>query len=340
MSEVIRDFEQFSDGQVIRWPFSLPMASGLTVEPVIVKSSDSRFEQCLQNAYRNLAKATAQHSTGRLAIDALKITWWLHRSLEQLTVPLDLFEAETEHHWGVRRITSLLDGAQRFMAVLEPSNPQLFQHLSDAISFYEQIIQILRESEPPLWTALSQLCVEDISTDRARIFVFLSKARKQMFTLALLSQFNFSEDDLSDIGVFLSSLTELQNKDQPFFEYPSGQRSMLLAGIPSPKMSTSILPLLLLGGFKTLAYSFQAATLSKRIEEWNSALSFSWSKAEEVITARSGKIFPPTSLTCDPIFTLGENCGFSVDSGRTTKAPKTKHIIPDLDDAAEISLDS
>ena len=100
LSEAIRDFEQCEDAEVIRWPFQLSKTTGLEIAPFIVEASDGRFGHCLQNAYTLLSKATARCSSGRLRTDALRIAWRLQRSLEQLSVPLGLFEKEADHSLG------------------------------------------------------------------------------------------------------------------------------------------------------------------------------------------------------------------------------------------------
>lgn len=351
LSEVVRDFEQLGDGHVFRWPFHLPSASDLRIAPISVEGSDDRFERCLHDAYRSLAKATASCERGHLATDAIRIAWSLHRSLEQLAVPLELFEAEADHHWGIRRVTRLLAGAHRFIEALPSDHRQFSQHLSDALSSHEQILQVLRGSDPPLWAALRQLCIEDAPTGGTRLIVFSSKARKQMFALALLARFNIAEDDLKELKVSLHSITELQRKHltlgQELISSPDSVSdqgseltdvgSVLMTGLPSVTLSTRMLPLLLLGGFDALMYSFQVPVLARRVEDWNASLSYSAAAAEEVVVARSGKMPPTSSLLCDPVITFGGQQVFSVATGGTTTTPTNQPVIPPLDDIAEVS---
>jgi len=350
LSEAVRDFELLSEGQVIRWPFNLTNA-GQSVVPIFVESSDGHFERCLQEAYRSLARAMAERGVGRLSSDAIRVTWSLQRSLEQLSVPLDLYEAEADHHWGVQRIAKLLAGAQRFIEALPSAHSQLFGHLSNALSIHEKVIQALRDSDPPLWAALRQLCVEEVPGDRERLIVFPSRAKEQMFALAILSRFNISEDDLKEIGISFTSLTELQGKypvlepDSPSMAIahptqnvqPTHARPPLLTFLPSVSLSTRMLPLLSIGGFDALIYSFQVSSLVKRIQEWNLALSVSPASAEKVVRARSGKMPPSGTPSWDPIVALGEGRVFSVATGKTTTARATTPLLPTLDETSEIS---
>ena len=339
LSEVIRDFEQFSDDQVIRWPFDLPTTSGLMIEPIIVGGPDDHSQHCLQDAYRSLAKATAGHTSGRLAKDALSITWRLQRSLEQLTIPLDLFESETGRYWGMQPIGRLFAGAQHFVSELEPVNRPLSECLSDVLSFHDQVIETLHESNPPLWDALSQLCIEDVPTDGERLIVFSSRARKQIFSLALLSRFNISEGDLEELGVSLSSLTELKGKSStPFPNTPHSHhsRSALLTCLPSTRLSPHMLPLMLLGGLDILVFPFQTVALSKWIGELNASLRVSPATAEKVIEARSGRVSSPAVPARDPVLTLGGGRRFSLSIRQATKAQSKRPMLPTLDATTEI----
>ena len=225
LSEVTRYFEDASHGQVIRWPFDFPEDSGPTIEPIVVEVTDERLMQPLRDAYRSLAKASAANTSGRLVADALRISWRIQRQLEQMTVPFDLFESETGHYWGMQSTRRLVAGAQRFISEIETYHESVAVNLSEALSLHEQVMDGFSASHPPLWDALSRLCLEDGTTDGQRRVVFSSRARKQMFALALLSRYNISEDDLSELGISLTSLTEMNTKSfarSPDAEWTSG----------------------------------------------------------------------------------------------------------------------
>lgn len=345
LSEAIKDFEQLGDADVIRWPFHLSGNPNLEISPLLVEASDNRFERCLQDAYVLLCKATDHPCSGRLAADALRITWSLQRSLEQLSVPLDLFEAETDNYWGIQRITKLLAGTQRFIDALRTSNRQLSDLLSDAVSFYEKGIQLLRDTEPPFWMALKQLCVEEGPTNSRRIIVFSSTARKQMFALALLARFNIAEKELHEIDIHLVSLSEVGDKilttesdaaSLSDIEEPAKGRSAILIALPSIALSSRISPLLSLGGFDALIYSYQVSALERRVKEWDRAFSVSPVAAEKVISARAGKAPSAASLPRRPTVALGGTRVFSVATGKTAKASTTGPVVVLLDEVAEI----
>ena len=345
LSEATRDFEQLGEAEVIRWPFHLSDSSNLEITPLLVEASDGRFEHCLQDAYLLLSKATAQHSSGRLTTDALRIAWRLQRSLEQLSVPLGLFEKEADHSWGIQRITKLLAGAQRFIEALPSSGRQLSESLSDVLSSHEQAVQLIRNTEPPLWVALTQLCVEERSTDDTRMIVFPGAARKQMFALALLARFNIAEEDLSEIGIHLVSLNDLHDKVLTMetdasslsnvHETSQGSSAMLTA-LPSAALSPRMLPLLSRGGFDVLIYSYQVPALARRVEEWNLGLSVSTTGVEKVVSTRFGKTPSAASLSRSPTVALGDTHVFSVATGKTEESHTTGPVVTPLDEVAEI----
>ena len=344
LSEAIRDFEQLGEAEVIRWPFHLSSSSNLEITPLLVEAPDGRFEDCLRDAYLLLSKATAQHSSGRLTTDALRIAWRLQRSLEQLSVPLGLFEKEADHSWGIQRITKLLTGTQRFIEALPSGGRKLSAQLSDALSFHEQAVRLLHDTEPPLWEALTQLCVEERPTDDKFLIVFPGPARKQMFALALLARFNITEGDLNEIGIQLVPLNDLHDKIliktdssslSNVHEAVQGS-SAIWTALPSAALSPRMLPLLSRGGFDVLIYSYQISALAKRVNEWNLGLSFSTTAVEKVVSTRSGKAPSAASLSRSPTVALGDTRVFSVTTGKAEGSHTTSPVVAPLDEAAEI----
>ena len=345
LSEAVKDFQRSGEGEVIRWPFQPSNGSGSEIAPIIIETSDDRFEHCLRSAYALLSKATAQRNSGRLVTDALGIAWKLQRSLEQLSVPLGLFEQEAVHYWGIQRINKLVAGAQRFIQALSSSRRQLSETLADALSLHQQAIQLIDDTEPPLWMTLTGLCVEERSPGDVRIIVFSGPARKQMFALALLAKCNITEEDLNEIGIHLASLNDLHDKvsavesdTSPLRSiYDAAQkRSVLLTSLPSKALSPRMVPLLSLGGFDVLVYSYQVSALAKRVEEWNEGLSVSTIETEKVVSRRSGKAPSQATLSRNATVKLGYSRVFSIATGRTERSQKASTVVAPLDETAEI----
>ena len=149
LSEVIRNFEDSERGQVFKWPFEFPADVAPAIDPIVVEVADDDSIRALQDAYRELAKATAANAGGRLANDALKIVWRIQRQLEQLTVPFDLFESETRNHWGMQPTRKLVGGARRFVSELGLVDQSFTKSLSDALSLHEEVVDRFSDGSPP-----------------------------------------------------------------------------------------------------------------------------------------------------------------------------------------------
>ena len=338
LSEVPRHFEANSHGQVIRWPFDFPVNSGPTIEPIVVEVADDEILQFLRDAYRSLAKATAASTGGRILADALKITWRIQRQLEQLTVPFDLFEAETSNYWGMHSTRRLVSGARRFISELETSHQSVAVNLSEAVSLHEQIMDGFSASNPPLWDALSRLCLEDGTADGERQIVFLSRARRQMFSLALLSRYNISEADLSELGISLTSLTEMKTKlsaRSPDAVLTSD--SALLTSLPSTSLNARLMPLMSYRTLDVLVLPFQTNALSKWVADLRTSLNASPNVARDVIEARSGSMPPGTKPPDKAGLTLGHGRRVALRTGQIAKARDSRPLVPTLDVASELS---
>ena len=333
-SDVPRHFEAMGAGKVIRWPFSLGN-SGPLIEPILVEASDNKMLQPLQDAYRFLAKATSECSGGRLEQDALSVAWRIQRQLEQLTVPLDLFESESNNHWGIQSIQRLFAGAQRFVTELSTQQGPFAQHLSDVLSLQDQAINAAHDTSPPLWDALSHLCIEDTSAERDRIVVFTSRARKQMFSLALLSRFNISEDDLSELRVSLSSLTEMKSKASA---NPTayGEHSALLACLPSTRISANMVPLMFTSKLDILVFPFQSRAVASWVDGLNASLGPSPTTAKTVIEARSGHVSLPVPGNQGVPLILRNGRRFAPTTGHMEAVKGRTSPLPPLDVLSEV----
>ncbi|MXZ20389.1 MAG: hypothetical protein F4Y84_07250 [Caldilineaceae bacterium SB0665_bin_25] len=345
LSEAIADFERWAEAEVIRWPQRVFEANGPEITPLVIESSDTQYDQILREAYVQLSTASAIRRAGRLSKDALRIFWSLHRSLEQLSIPLGLFEKEADHYWGIQRITKLLNGAIRFLEALPHSSRQLSEQLSNVLTFHNQAIQLLQQTAPPMWTALTQLCVEKRSGGGGRTIVFSGPARKQMFVLALLARFNITEEELSEIDISLVTLNELRGSSLLSESGTSSltetigtghEREVILAAIPSLASSSRILPLLSFGKVDILIYPYQINALARRIKDWNKRLTVSIETTEKVVSDRFGRTPDAASLTLHQTVNLGSSRAFSVTTGRTEKPHTHGPLVVPIDETSEL----
>jgi len=263
----------------------------------------------LQNAYHILAGASQQHS-GRLNRDALRLAWTYLRSLELLLVPLDLYEAESRHRWGLKSIARLRDGLERFVEATRPICPSLSADLEQAGAHLNGALEQIRSSEPPLWAALTRLCVSNVPDGTARLIVFPSAARKQLFAFALLARFNISEDDLRELRIWLMSAKDLHREvirresgdgdsadwgdDMLIAPAINLDWDVLLVGLPSPILSARLEPALRQRKVEVLVHPYQAPALARQIEKWQASLSVNLTENMNILSQLGGK--PPVSL--------------------------------------------
>jgi len=282
------------------------------VTPVLVDGPGiEAFTGPLQEAYHVLAQASAR-ALGRMGYDALRLGWKYLRALESLPVPLDLYEVEVQHVWGLKPISQLREGFRRFINVIQSSDPFLASELEKIEGHLSGVMEHLQTEEPPLWLALAKLCVSDVPQGMLRLLVFPSAARKQLFSFALLARYNITEDDLLDLGIGMTSLADLRRElgrqragagksAGNFVRCLSADLLLrpLLVGLPNPLLSAHLEPVLLQEYVDVLIYPYQGPALARRVEQWNAALT---ADSEENVATLSqlSNCDPPTSVPRSP----------------------------------------
>ncbi len=130
LSDSVELFRQH--GEVFLWPARMPtnrlqagngsaslhdnldaiFARGVVetkVQPLVLSSpSVERLDEPLGKARRLLLKATRRNVLGRLDADALRAHWRCLNTLSTLSVPLNFYESESQHVWGLEPIGKLL----------------------------------------------------------------------------------------------------------------------------------------------------------------------------------------------------------------------------------------
>jgi len=250
---------------------------------------------------------------------------------------------------------------RRFIQSIYHVNSNLASKLEEVDVCLDSAYDYLRGREPPLWSALTELCVSDVPEDEFRAIVFPSSARKQLFSFALLARYNISEDDLRDLRVGFMSLSGLRTSrsagDEQQIPLELSLRP-LFVGIPSQHQSAQIVSLLRHRKMDVLIYPYQEPILDKRIARWDEALSGDSSGQVKVLVCLSKRSPPmkiPTSSPCvklipsDDIIASEEKRGKKSHAhGRTSKslwlqADPVEELenllgVKDLDEDEEASL--
>lgn len=292
LSDSIEDFGRFG-GRVFRWPhvrarsenhapFSHQHVAGVLALNEVTEITQLYVDGPglglivgpLQDAYRALARVSSRN-LGRIGRDALCLGWRYLRALENLPVPLDLYEAEVRSVWGLRPITQLRDAFGRFINALQPLDAVLAAELEEAEEYLSSVMNQMRNQDPPLWTALTNLCVSHVPEGTMRLLVFPSAARKQLFSFALLARYNLTEDDLHSLRVGITSLADFRREFTTSLAgrlMPDLRVIPLLVGLPSPRLSARLEPVLRQGQVDVLVYPYQGIALARQVEQWNTAL--------------------------------------------------------------------
>ena len=137
---------------------------------------------------------------------AIAIHWNYLRALESMSIPLELYEAEAPRFWGLRPIQSIREACEQFRDSVQPS---IAADLEAAARLLDQVCETIADA-PPIWTALTDLCVDPKAAPR-RAITFTGRSRKQLFLFAILARYNISQEDLRESG------TEVWSRPIPSF---------------------------------------------------------------------------------------------------------------------------
>lgn len=260
-----------------------------TVHPVAIEFPRSeQGNQHLRNAYGALSEVTSRASSlsvSHLTWGAIQISWRYLRTLENLCIPLNLFESEVKDFWGVHSISDISQILEKYLEALSISQPDFYKLLVQVQNYLEEAYKQYEQGEPPLWVALSNLCIEDVPNKTFRFFVFPTSAHKRLFILGLLAYHNITEEDLKQLRIGLVSLRELYDslvqrvsEEGPTWSLLMGlpttdlQAEYCLVGLPSWASTLYLDPLLRLVSFHIIIYPYQITTLQRRIVEWETRM--------------------------------------------------------------------
>lgn len=260
----------------------------------------------LRSANQLLA-SSARRTSGLFGKDALRQHWAYLRALESLFVPYDFYEVEAPQpqFWGIKSFSQLRNGCERFKDACYQAYPQLALELEKVFATCEQAVELTRQSEPPLWNALCNLCIDEPLADEARLIIFSGRGKKQLFQLALLAYHNISDSDLQGIRTWLLTLDELRRlvrqhrthaQSREGVELYSVDQSLdwrpLLVGLPSPQLTPKLMPALLHNSLDVIVYPHQLAALKHRTDEWGKAVSPDLARLSKILNQLSERPAP------------------------------------------------
>lgn len=309
LSSAIKDFED-AGWHIYRWPYSTfetllgLKPSGVTQITPIVLQNGTILEQSEKygEVYRRMFRVS-QVLEGRFAQDMQRAIWNYIRALERLVTPYAFYEAEYGDYWGIYSLKRYKDTAEKFIEALWEDDSSTQNDLPVVKMLLDDIYQQLTQIDPPLWAGLCELCVEDSLDDQARVIVFPSQARRDLFSHALLSYHNISTPELSEINVWLVSLKQFarwqrERESLHTHGYNSGDEipkrflqqdwRPLLIGTPFSHIYPRCATLLRYREVDILIYPHQYNALRRHYDQWANAVSLDKRQLHSILSILQG----------------------------------------------------
>ncbi len=269
MSRAFEGISSFGKDETAEMMFQPFMTTN--VAPLILRGSHlDAFNSALVAAIEALRSAPS--ARGLLAQNAIQLHWRLLRTVENLSVPLDFYDAEAQNFWGTPATQKLVDTCRHFQASLSGKDSALAQRLDAALSHLDDALQWLTTHEPPLWSALCQIIHQEAQQNTTRVLTFSSRTRKELFHLALLARLNITSSELGDIKTLATSVPELSNLGAPQDESTRSPIRLILAGLPTLSQTPRLLPLFFTEDMEVLIHRYQVPSLAYSAREWNKGI--------------------------------------------------------------------
>jgi hypothetical protein len=204
----LSDVFEKNDWSIFSWGLMSAQESVSTTEitPIAIRSQGALHQaEKLQSANSALSECRRKIN-GRLQKDAYRAVGRYVSSLENLLVPLQFFEAESKHYWGISSIQTLRETAERFAeaTATDGIGSLLEKVLVEARLVHDQFIT----NKPPIWLALEELCISPPLPEMSTILIFQNRAYKQLFSLAMLAENNIAEYELQNLNVWFANLKQ------------------------------------------------------------------------------------------------------------------------------------
>ena len=305
---------------------------------------ESDFREVNRLLYQSIKRFT-----GQLAKDALRIHWNYLRCLESLSIPFDFYEGESEQFWGMKSFSRLQSECEHFRNACYTNYPDLAVVLEKVNALLNKSIERIKILGTPIWLALCSLLVKDPNPGEARLIIFNSRARKQLFLLALLARFNRTEEELMAVKTWVFSLDEFQQLMRQYKSenqipeiYNSVEQEILafhplLVGLPSQLLMSKLLPLLKQKNLDILLYSYQTSALVDRSQCWNQHLGTDWPNFTEILTRLSGLQPPQEIPSISSRLELADIEKLDVECGTITREVGVKPLWEPDDPVSEVA---
>jgi hypothetical protein len=328
------------------------LQTGVTtrIQPLVIEGTTVEpLESSFREANRLLVHST-QYSAGRLAKDTLRIHWQYLHSLESLSIPLDFYEAEVSQFWGMKSFGQLSSECEHFRNACYQNYPNLAADIEQVSALLEVALEQIKTSGSPLWRALFNLSIEEPPAGEARLITFTSRARKQLFLLALLARHNRTEEDLRAVRTWVLSLDELcqlvrQDNISQDIEELSNRLTVdktlrwhpLVVGLPIPILTPKLLPILLQETVDFLLYRHQSSALARQADKWSLRLGSDISGVAAVLSSLSSLPAPQTLPCIQSRLDFAELLGIDAGSGTKTRYVGVKPLWQPEDPVSEVA---
>jgi hypothetical protein len=256
--------------------------SPIMINPIIIQSSNHRL---FLKAYINLNKAQ-ELSKNDLTLTAVKMGIRYLRLLEELSIPLKIYESECGNYWGLKRISSMKEAFDKFLTVIEPSYPDVFDKLAETSSQLDRIYDdFYWVNNPEIWITLNDILKQTVPENEIWILVFKAKARQKLFELSYLLTENITSDTLEKRQIFITCLKDFQKTlkriktpdifDEMPFKSENKQIRSIIIGLPSKQSDAYLEEIFLQNSADILHYSHLNRVFEKKVDTWNSQFAFS-----------------------------------------------------------------
>jgi hypothetical protein len=219
LSSHIESFDKY--GTIFTWPQFFFNKSNYNPQEVDLQSTfypkrKTNLRPCIltgdisKEISSNISKVnsllikSSKQSDGRFERDTIKLLTKYVRSIESLSVPLSIYEIESERSWGCSSLQKIRKTCGMFIDNFAKTSP-IYPYINESYSCLSSLHDMFETNQSPIWELLSNICIVEPKVGCARVIVFTSDTKKRMALLSLLAKWNISEDDLRGMRIFLTS---------------------------------------------------------------------------------------------------------------------------------------
>ena len=253
------------------------------IQPVVMAGASIREHDINVRAAIDCLRTLGGGARGSLIQSAIKLHWRLLRTVESLAVPFAFHEAEATHIWGVRPIATLRQTCAHFQSSVRNFDVTAARELEKACLILDEVITVLKQMDPPLWSALTRLIHSEPPDGHARLVVFPSQSRKELFLLALLAKLNITPTDLEPFRTWITTLAELQffadhreqlKRETSLLSIPDCLELVpLFVGVPTIGQTSRLLPFFFSEDAELLIHGYQQGLMAPCVNRWEDGLS-------------------------------------------------------------------